>query len=259
VHVLDPEHVQPGHPLVRRRRCTREEGGRECCDLPEAQGVRDAGSVTERRPWWHWDHNAQFHRYLLDRLPSSFERGLDVGCGTGAFARTLARRAVHLDAIDVQPAVVDAARLAVPQPANVRWLTGDVLTEELPVEAYDVVTAVASLHHLPLEQGVRRLADLVRPGGHLAVVGLARASSLRDLLPALATLPLDPVIGTWQALRRRDRPDGDEPPVPLRDPTTTVAQVTAAARRLLPGAVVRRHLFYRYTLIWPKPTTPRRR
>jgi hypothetical protein len=37
VHVLDPEHVQPSEPLVRRQRSTRREARRECCDLPEAQ------------------------------------------------------------------------------------------------------------------------------------------------------------------------------------------------------------------------------
>ena len=208
--------------------------------------------MRERRPWWHWDHNAHFHSYLLQRLPSSFERGLDVGCGTGTFAHALAARAAQLDAIDVEPAVVDAARRNLLQPPNIRWLTGDVLTSELPLQAYDVVTAVASLHHLPLEQGLRRLADLVRSNGHLAVVGLARASSVRDHLPALATLPIDPVIGAWQALGRKDRLLTDEPPVPLRDPITSVAEVAAAARQLVPGAALRRHMFYRYTLIWQK-------
>lgn len=144
--------------------------------------------MRERRPWWHWNHNAHFHTYLLERLPSSFERGLEVGCGTGTFARALAARAAQLDAIDVEPAVVDAARLTTPQPPNIRWLTGDVLTGELPLQAYDVVTAIASLHHLPLEQGLRRLADLVRPNGHLAVVGLAP----RVVLPRLPTRPCHP-------------------------------------------------------------------
>lgn len=211
--------------------------------------------MSRLRPWWHWDHNAHFHAYLLDRLPSSFGRGLDVGCGTGAFARALAGRAAQVDAIDVEPSMVDAARLAVPQPPNIRWVTGDVLTTELAVGAYDVVTAVASLHHLPLEQGLRRLTALVRPGGHLGVVGLVRASSVGDYLPALATMALDPVIGTWKALGRQDRRDVEETPVPLRDPTTTLTQVSAAARRLLPGAAVRRQLFYRYTLIWQKPAS----
>ena len=211
--------------------------------------------MSARRPWWHWNHNAHFHAYLLDRLPSSFERGLDVGCGTGTFARALAARAAQLDAIDVDSAVVDAARLTTPQPTNIRWLIGDVLTSDLPLQAYDVVTAIASLHHLPLEQGLRRLAALIRPTGHLAVVGLARAASFRDYLPALATLPIDPVVGAFKALGRRDRLHPDEPPVPLRDPTTTVAEVEAAAQQLVPGAALSRHLFYRYTLIWQKSAT----
>lgn len=151
--------------------------------------------------------------------------------------------------------MIDAARLTDPHPSNIRWLTGDVLNSELPLGAYDVVTAIASLHHLPLEQGLRRLTGLVRPGGHLAIVGLARAESFRDYLPALATVPIDPVIGAWKAMRREDRLRAHDPPVPLRDPTTTVQDVADAARQLLPGATLRRHLFYRYTLIWQKPAT----
>ena len=50
---------------------------------------------------------------------------------------------------------------------------GRTISELLP-GSYDVVTAIASLH-LPLEQGLRCLADLVRPGGYLGVVVLARA------------------------------------------------------------------------------------
>jgi hypothetical protein len=37
------------------------------------------------------------------------------------------------------------------------------------------------------------------------------------------------------------------------DPETTLAEINAAAERLLPGSVVRRHLFYRYSLIWRGP------
>ena len=130
-----------------------------------------------------------------------------------------------------------------------------MLTGDLPLGTYDVITAIASLHHLPLDQGLGRLADLVRPGGQLTVVGLARASSWRDYLPALATVPIDPVIGAWKALRRSDRRRTPKPPVPLRNPTTTFAEVADAARRLLPGAALRRHISYRYTLIWQEPAT----
>ena len=41
--------------------------------------------------------------------------------------------------------------------------------------------------------------------------------------------------------------------MPVRDPATTLAEITTAARTYLPDATVRRRLFFRYTLRWDKP------
>src|ERR1039457_293442 len=43
-----------------------------------------------------WDHNAYYHRLLLRHLPRPCNRVLDVGCGAGAFAVELAKRAEHV-------------------------------------------------------------------------------------------------------------------------------------------------------------------
>ena len=40
---------------------------------------------------------------------------------------------------------------------------------------------------------------------------------------------------------------------PVEDPEMTWAQVRVAARRLLPGVHYRRHLLWRYSLLWSKP------
>jgi hypothetical protein len=53
--------------------------------------------------------------------------------------------------------------------------------------------------------------------------------------------------------RPHDRPAAGQPVMPVRDPATTLAEITAAARARLPGAAVRRRLFFRYTLRWDKP------
>ncbi len=45
--------------------------------------------------------------------------------------------------------------------------------------------------------------------------------------------------------------------MPVKDPVTTFAQITAAARTSLPGATIRRRLFFRYTLRWDKPVGDR--
>ena len=41
--------------------------------------------------------------------------------------------------------------------------------------------------------------------------------------------------------------------MPVRDPSATLAEIAAAAGARLPGAAIRRRLFFRYTLRWDKP------
>jgi SAM-dependent methyltransferase len=132
----------------------------------------------ERPAVTHWNHNEHYHGFLLRQLPARLARALDVGCGTGGLACRLAERADAVDAIDVSPQMIAAARLRRCAVPNLRWLVGDVLTAPLVLGGYDAVTAVASVHHMPLEAGLSRLAELVRPGGTLAVLGLAAPSAV---------------------------------------------------------------------------------
>ena len=62
--------------------------------------------------------------------------------------------------------MIAAARLRHSAVPNLRWLVGDMLTAPLVLDGYDAVTAVASVHHMPLEAGLSRLAELIwrRPG-----------------------------------------------------------------------------------------------
>ena len=53
-----------------------------------------------------WDHNAHYHAFLLKQLPERFAGALEVGCGTGAFARSLAERCEHVIALDLSPRMV---------------------------------------------------------------------------------------------------------------------------------------------------------
>lgn len=200
----------------------------------------------------HWDHNAHYHPFLLRRLPPRMGRALDVGCGDGQFVRLLAGRADRVDAIDVSGEMLAAARQG-PGIANVTWLLGDVMQQELEPAAYDAVTSIASLHHLPLEPGLDRLASLVRPGGTLAVLGIAREDSPAGYALAAAAFPSNLAVGVWQNVRGTIT----HPPagMPVRDPSETVGEVRDAVRRLLPGARFRRHLFFRYSVVWRRPAS----
>ncbi|MGW7788796.1 hypothetical protein ACWGKX_14810, partial [Streptomyces tricolor] len=71
--------------------------------------------------------------------------------------------------------------------------------------------------------------------------------------PGVALTPL----GGWVNPRGRPAPP---PPASMtartRDPEMTFAEISRAARRLLPGARLRRRLFWRYTLLWRVPAGP---
>ena len=197
----------------------------------------------------YWNHNVAFHRRIVRDAALRGGRALDVGCGDGlllAHLATVCRCVVGLDP-DVQ--VVARARRRLEQNPQAEVLLDDVMDPDLPqrIGTFETVSCVATLHHLPLEPAMARLSELVAPGGRLIVVGLAANGSLWDwVLSALAVLPLR-VVGTL----RRETPDIG---VVTRPPRESLAEIRAAASRMLPEARIRRRFYYRYTLIWDRPT-----
>ncbi|MET9229842.1 class I SAM-dependent methyltransferase [Lentzea sp. NPDC003310] len=192
-----------------------------------------------------WDHNAWYRRWLLRQLPSRAGSALDVGCGLGALARSIEAREVT--AIDASARMIERASATSDE---VRWIHGDVLTCELG--RFDVVTAEASLHHLPLLEGLTRLAGLTAPGGTLVVVGLYRAATWADRAMELVTLPANALVGLGKFLRgSREQPHDPEMPVVTTAPT--LPEIRAAAAGIVPGARIRRRLFWRWSLVWHAP------
>lgn len=192
-----------------------------------------------------WDHNAWYRRWLLRQLPSRAGSALDVGCGLGDLARSL--RADEVTAIDASARMIERASAT---SERVRWIHGDVLTYDLG--RYDVVTAEASLHHLPLREGLTRLAELTQPGGLLIVVGLYMTATRADRAMELVTLPANAIVGLAKAVSGTGgKPHDAEMPVVMTAPT--LPEIRAAAAEIVPGARIRRHLFWRYSLVWRAP------
>ena len=191
-----------------------------------------------------WNHNTHYHRLALGLAPRC-SSALDVGCGEGLLTRELRGAGVaQVTGLDVDADQVSRARSLAGSDDGLRYLVGDVL--EVPRdEQFDLVTCFATLHHLDLEDGLRRLRSLVSPGGHLVVVGLARVGTPTDAALSLAAVPAakvaDHARGVW------------DHGAPVRDPEHSYGQVRTAARSILPGARWRRHLYWRYSLVWQSP------
>lgn len=190
-----------------------------------------------------WDHNIHYHRFLLRQVPRNAERALDVGCGEGHFARALAERFAHVEAIDASPEMVTAAERAFGSVPNLRFRVGDITRGDVEQSSFDFVSALAVVHHLPFEGALLTLASLVRRGGTLAVLGLYDERTPLDY--AFASVAV--VANRYQHRRRGGERDY---PAPTAAPTMGLAEIKQRAGRTLPGARVRRHLLWRYSLVW---------
>jgi SAM-dependent methyltransferase len=191
-----------------------------------------------------WNHNIQYHPFVMSELPPSYRRALDVGCGRGAIARKLARSCQEVVAIDTDRGCLEHARTSAGGEPNITFLNGDVLTQPFPPGSFDFLVAVATLHHLPLRHALERFRDLLRPGGVLVIVGLYRIAAPVDYLFSATARPI-----SWALRIYRGE---EEVGAPLQDPTETLRAIREECASVLPGVVLRRRFFFRYTLVWRK-------
>ena len=195
-----------------------------------------------------WNHNAHFHSYLLRQCPVTIYRALDVGCGLGVFAQRLAERAEVVDAIDADSTVVTEAVRGSAAP-NVHYLAADFLEADLPEDAYDVIVAIASLHHMNLEAALAKMKTLLRSSGTLIILGLYREATLTDYAYRAISIPLNYVYLSWHQSSRQNSTVA----APPRSADSSLDQIRVQAKLILPNFQLRRHLFWRYSLIWDKP------
>ncbi|MFE2413273.1 class I SAM-dependent methyltransferase [Kitasatospora sp. NPDC059408] len=193
-------------------------------------------------PKSYWNTNVARHPDILRAVPAACRTALDVGCGDGMLAVKLAERAQRVVGVDKSPEMIAAARAR----ADLEFLTGDFLDLELPDTDYDFICTVTTIHHMDFEAALTRMRELLRPGGVLVVVGMAREKSPADWASLLAVAPL---VRAIKLLRRASAPEG----MPVAEASLTYAEVRSAARRLLPGVRWRRHVLRRYSLTWTKP------
>ena len=195
-----------------------------------------------------------YHSLLLEQVPRPCAHALDIGCGTGTFARALAARAGHVTAIDLSPVMIRRAREQSAGVSNLTFVEADLQQWPLTPDHYDFIASIATLHHVPAEATLLAWAKALRPGGVLAVldVRMPRGVGERALeLMAYGVSALSRLSRTGRLLMPREvrefwNQHGS------RERYLSAAEARALGARLLPGSVVRRHLLWRYSLLWRK-------
>ncbi len=186
-----------------------------------------------------------YHSVVLSSLPSPCRRVLDVGCGEGALTRSLRERVPEVVGIDVDEASIELARAQDPS-GDIDYRVGDFLALSFEPPLFDAVVSVAALHHMDAVSGLTHMASLVRPGGAVCVVGLARSAFPIDL-------PRDMAAVVASRAYRLQRGWWEHPSPKAWPPPHTYDQMQRIVAARLPGARFRRHLFWRYSVVWTKP------
>lgn len=204
-----------------------------------------------------FDHNRHYHGVLLRELEGRrLHAALDLGCGTGVFSRQLAARADAVLGVDLSPGMLHVARASAGDLPNLRFEERDVTAWELPRAHFDCIASIATLHHLPMAPTLMRLREALAPGGMLLVLDLVRDATPLDFARSLLAIPANLLLHLAKTGALRDPPA-------LRaawlahgrtDHYLSIAEVRrACADAGLHGARVRRHLLWRYSLVWRRP------
>ena len=200
-------------------------------------------------------HNDHYHNFLLRYLPPNCHRVLEIGCGTGGFARRLAKRSAQVLALDLSPEMIRLARERSVQFPNIEFELADVCKQSLPAENFDCVTSIATLHHLPLEEVLGKMKAALKPGGVLLVLDLFEPAGLSDALSNLLAIPVSVslrLIHQGRLLPSREVRDAWAAHE-AHDLYPTMREVHALCALVLPGAKIKKHLLWRYSIVWQKP------
>jgi len=190
----------------------------------------------------------------LEQLPERCQQILEIGCGTGRFSRLLAQRAAKVLAIDLSSQMIRLAHQRSRAYRNIEFVKCDVMAYQLPDEQFDCIATLTTLHHLPIEAILRKIRRVLKPGGVFICLDLYQYSNLTDLLFGGVAYPASLFLRLIRAGQPRPAREIREAYAEhgKTDTYLRLLEIERTCAAILPGALVRRHLFWRYSVIWKK-------
>ncbi|MDY0169689.1 MAG: methyltransferase domain-containing protein [Thermoguttaceae bacterium] len=110
---------------------------------------------------------------------------LEIGTGTGHFAREAARAGHRVTALDVSPVMLQYAEAKAKEESltGIAWRHGGFLTLAAPPATFDAAVSVMALHHLPdlwKAAALHNIHRVLQPGGRFLLGDVVFSSAGRD-------------------------------------------------------------------------------
>jgi ubiquinone/menaquinone biosynthesis C-methylase UbiE len=201
------------------------------------------------------DEQVMYSNYLLRHVPVDCNRILEIGCGFGAFTRLISHRARHVEAIDLSSQMIEIAKERSASYSNLEFTLGDFLQLPFSAETYDCVVTIATLHHLPVHEALKKMKAMLRPGGVLILHDLLADKSFIDKVLNIVKLPINRAVRFGQTGKLWVRREVREAWIEHGKHETYLTPKDALSMRdeHLPNGRLHNHFLWRYTIVWRKP------
>ena len=136
---------------------------------------------------------------------------LDIGGSHGLYSSSLCKQypSLHSTVLDLPDAIDKAKQMAAANGLNdrVSFKAGNILTEELGVEEYDLIIMASVAHHLNDEENIlvaNKVTKALKKGGSYAIMEVLKNESIKfngDMLSAIGDMffSLSSTSGLWSA------------------------------------------------------------
>ena len=120
-------------------------------------------------------HRPVYPDQLIDRACqlagiSSGDQVLELGCGSGQLTRGLLARGLHVTALEPGPSLIALARQNLAKAGDVEFVNARFEDVPLPRERFAAVFSASAFHWIDPEISWQKAADVLVPGGTLALI-----------------------------------------------------------------------------------------
>ncbi|WP_024832731.1 class I SAM-dependent methyltransferase [Ruminiclostridium josui] len=201
-----------------------------------------------------WNHNNCYFKNIVKYLSEDNEVILEIGCGKGELSNLLAKKSDHVIAVDLADRMIEKA-ISQYGYKNIDFVSKNILDMEFEENSLDAIVTTATAHHLPYEWLLLFALRTLKPRGKLIILDLYKVNTFTDmLLNLLAVIP----NMFMNIVHNKKIKSGDEHSREVwkrhgeHDTYMTLEEMHMLVQKYLPGAVIRRKLFWRYLMIWEK-------